>query len=69
MPGRHDEMPVLPREATDLKVHVEQCALRYNALVRLHHNVLSRVRRMMWMNSGIFTMLVYIAWELLQKRL
>lgn len=42
--GRHDDLPVLPGEATDLGVHVTQCALRYNALIRHHYDTSRRIR-------------------------
>jgi hypothetical protein len=50
MTQRHNEMPVLPDEATDLAKHVDQCARRYNALVAWHYEISRRLRKADWIS-------------------
>lgn len=45
----HDELPVLPEEATSLKVHVRMCVRRHLALIRYHHEL----SRKMWRSEMI----------------
>ncbi len=43
---RHDHIPVMPEESTNLLAHVGQCTRRYNALVRLHYRQSIHIRKM-----------------------
>lgn len=31
---KYEDLPVLPEESNDLAVHVKQCTMRYNALLK-----------------------------------
>lgn len=49
--------PVLPKEATDLETHAEQCAIRYNNLARVIH----KLQVTLWIYQALlFPALVYI---------
>ena len=66
--SRHDEIPVLPEEATDLAIHVRQCSLRYNALLRYHYEISKRLRWADW-TSWLYRAItlpavLWIAWQL-----
>lgn len=54
--SRHDEMPVLPDEATSLPIHVAACAQRYvallNRLVRVERIVIGGVVVMLAADKG-----------------
>lgn len=72
---RHDSYPVLPNEASSLPSHVSRCAERYMALVRFHHELSRRMRRLA-IEARIYTALNVaaigaVAWllkQLLEKR-
>ena len=44
MSDGYDHIPVLPGEATDLNVHVDQCAKRYSALLRYNNDIMRQIR-------------------------
>jgi hypothetical protein len=69
---RFDTVPVLPSEANDLSVHVDQCARRYVALLQ-YLNVLSRRMRGLRIENWLYRavtlpLLLWIALELYRMR-
>lgn len=64
----YEELPVLPEESANLRVHVNQCGRRYNALRTMLFDLkssLAKERIISWTYRGtVIPLLFYIAFKL-----